>query len=77
MDNFFTLDKGEIGKPYKIIRLLNSKKIKRRLLELGFINTNIEILKKSSLRGVYLLQLRNYVIALKLNEVKNILVENI
>lgn len=76
MDNFFYLDKGLVNKKYHIIKVNGSNKIKRRLLELGFVDTDIMILKKSSLNGVFLLQLRGFVLALKRKEVCNILVKS-
>ena len=75
MDNFFSLACGKTNIPYKIIYIHSSQKIKRRLLELGFVSTTVVILKKSKSGGVYLLQIRDFVLALKAEEVKNIMVE--
>ena len=76
MDNFFYLDKGEVNKKYQIVDIQGSDKIKRRLLELGFVGTFVKILKKSSMRGVFLVELRHFVLAVKRNEISKILVKN-
>ena len=75
MDNFFLLSQGEVNKKYYIVDIKARNKVKRRLLELGFVDCYVEILKKSTLRGVFLLQLRNFVIALKRKEVESIVVK--
>lgn len=76
MDNFFYLDSGIINKKYKIVQIEGNDKIKRRLLDLGFVDTAVTILRTSSLNGVFLLQLRGFVLALKKKEVSKILVQN-
>lgn len=70
MDNFFSLSDGEKNKKYYIVDIVASDKVKRRLLELGFVDTYVTILKKSTLRGVFLLEIRNFVLALKRKEVE-------
>ncbi len=74
MDNLFSLSSGETGVKYKIKSIAGSNKIKRRLLDLGFVDTTVEILKKSTLRGVFLLEIRHFVLALKRKEVEKIMV---
>lgn len=74
MDNLFLLSNGETNVPYKIKKIVGDIKIKRRLLDLGFVDTTVKILKKSTLRGVFLLEIRHFVLALKQNEVQNIMV---
>lgn len=74
MDNLFSLTSGETGVKYKIKSIAGSNKIKRRLLDLGFVDTTVEILKKSTLRGVFLLEIRHFVLALKRKEVEKIMV---
>ncbi len=74
MDNLFSLSNGETNVPYKIKKIVGDIKIKRRLLDLGFVDTTVKILKKSTLRGVFLLEIRHFVLALKQNEVQNIMV---
>lgn len=76
MDNFFYLDKGEINKNYKIVDINGGDKIKRRLLDLGFVGTNVKILRKSSLKGVFLVELRNFVLSIKRNEISKIVVKS-
>lgn len=74
-DATFPLDSGEEGREYKINSILAPIKIKRRLLELGFVDCNVKILKKSVKNGVFLLEIRNYVLALKKKEVACIFVQ--
>lgn len=74
LNNNFSLSNGELNKSYTIVEIKGDFKIKRRLLDFGFVNTKVIILHKSSLKGVYLLQIRGYVIALRQNQVNNIIV---
>ncbi len=74
MDNLFSLSNGETGINYIIKSIEGSNKIKRRLLDLGFVNTSVKILKRSTLRGVFLLEIRHFVLALKRKEVEKIMV---
>lgn len=74
MDILFSLSSGETGVKYTIKSIVGSNKIKRRLLDLGFVDTTVEILKKSTLRGVFLLEIRHFVLALKRKEVEKIMV---
>lgn len=71
----FPLDSGEEGKEYLICEIVAPIKIKRRLLELGFVDCGVKILKKSVRNGVFLLEIRGYVLALKRKEVACILVK--
>ena len=76
MDKQFSLIYAKENIFYKICEIKTELKIKRRLLELGFIkDEKVLILKKSRLKGVYLLQIKGYVLALKKKEVANIMVE--
>ncbi len=80
MDNIvckdaFPLDSGEEGKEYIICEIKAPIKIKRRLLELGFVECSVKILKKSVRNGVFLLEIRGYVLALKRKEVACIFVK--
>lgn len=76
MDKQFSLIYGKENILYNICSINADLKIKRRLLELGFVvNEKVLILKKSRLKGVYLLQIKGYVLALKKKEVANIMVE--
>lgn len=76
MDNFFSLDKGQKNKSYKIIKVTGDDKIKRRLLDLGFVNCNIKILKTSALRQVFLVEIRGFLLAIKRTELSRVLVCN-
>ncbi len=74
-EEFFSLDMGEEKKEYEICEIIAQIKIKRRILELGFVNSNVKILKKSAKNGVFLLEIRGYVLALKRKEVACIFVK--
>ncbi len=74
MDNLFFLSNGEINVNYTVKDIIGSDKIKRRLLDLGFVNTTVKIIKKSTLKGVFLVELRHFVLALKQKEVQKIVV---
>ena len=55
-----------------------SYKIKRRLLELGFFNgTMITLSQRSFLNEVLLVELNGYLISLRADIAKNIIVENV
>ncbi len=75
MDNLFFLSNGETNVSYKVQDVVGSDKIKRRLLDLGFVDTNVKIIKKSTLRGVFLIEIRHFVLALKQKEVQKIVVK--
>lgn len=74
-NDHFPLDIGEENITYRICEIVAPIKIKRRLLELGFVNSEVKILKKSVKNGVFLLEIRGYVLALKRKEVACILVK--
>lgn len=60
----------------KILYVKGDLHLKRRLLELGFVkNTEIIIKNISPLKNSFLLEIRGYIIALRKNAVKNIIVE--
>ncbi len=75
MENQFSLIYGQENISYNICFINGNVKVKRRLLDLGFINTKVKIIKKSRFKGVFLLEIRKYVLALKKREVANIIVE--
>ncbi len=77
LENHFSLSNAQINKLYQIVGLKGEFKIRRRLLDFGFVNTDIKVLQKSSLKGVCLVELRNYVIALRESEVANIIVKDV
>ncbi|NCB48582.1 MAG: ferrous iron transport protein A [Clostridia bacterium] len=76
MESFFSLCQGYENIRYKIVKIDASGKVKRRLLDLGFVDASVIILKKSNFKGVFLLQIRGYVLSLKRKEVSSIMVEN-
>lgn len=75
MESFFSLCMGKEQVAYKIVKIDAPIKIKRRLLDLGFVNTEVIILKKSNFKGVFLLQIRGFVLSLKRKEVSLIFVK--
>ncbi len=77
MESIFCLAEGNENGSYRVVKIDANVKIKRRLLELGFVDTTVTILKKSNLKGVFLLLLRGYVLSLKRDEVASIFVENL
>lgn len=76
MESFFSLCQGSENRRYRVVKIDASVKVKRRLLDLGFVDTTVIILKKSNFKGVFLLQIRDYVLSLKKKEVSAIMVEN-
>ena len=75
LTNRFSLNNGEVNHDYRVVDINGEFKIKRRLLDFGFVDTNIRILHKSSLNGVFLLQIRGFVLSLRASLVANIIVE--
>ena len=62
----------------EIVKIDGIMALKRRLLELGFVdNTRIKIINISPLKNSYLLEIRGYIIALRKSAVKNIYVRRI
>lgn len=75
MDNLFSLNFAKKNGTYRICEIALPVKIKRRLLDFGFTNgTKVTVLKKSRLGGVFLLELRGFVLSLKQSEVCGIMV---
>lgn len=77
MDKHFPLTLGEVNRDYMVVDIRSSVKIKRRLLDLGFVNSIVRIEKKSIKSGVFLLNLRGFLLALKRDEVECIMVKKI
>lgn len=75
MESFFSLCCGKEQVSYKIVKIDAPVKVKRRLLDLGFVSTDVMILKRSNFKGVFLLQLRGFVLSLKRKEVSLIYVK--
>lgn len=65
----FPLDCAEIGVKYHIEKIVAPVPVKRRLLDLGFVECAVEVAKKSLSGGAFLLKIRGYVLALKCEEV--------
>ena len=64
------LTQVNLNQKYKVVKIVADLKVKRRLLDYGFVDTCVQVINKSSLNGVYLLQIRDYVLALRESEVK-------
>lgn len=77
MDDVFPLSQGNLSSQYAIVEIRSSDRIKRRLLDLGFVDSIIRIEKKSIKGGVYLLNLRGFLLAIKKEEVEGIMVKNV
>lgn len=75
MESFFSLCSGREQVAYEIVKIEGVAKVKRRLLDLGFVCTDVMILKKSNFKGVFLLQIRGFVLSLKRKEVSLIFVK--
>lgn len=66
-----TLNKAKTKKAYKIKNIDCDDKSKRRLLELGLtFNTLIYVEKKSLFGSVFLIKVKNYVLAIKREQLK-------
>lgn len=64
----FTLARGKVLVPYKILEILDilSLKYSRRLVEMGFLpNQKVEILKKSMQGKTFLVSIRGYVVSIR------------
>ena len=76
MSNVFPLSEGKLNVKYKISEVRGEARLKRRLLDLGFVNTQVEIVRTSSLKGVYLVSLRGFLMALRREQAECVLVTN-
>ena len=72
------LTNGKKNKIYKIIKIDGELKIKRRLLDLGFVvGEKLQILQISPLKKTYLITIKNYVLALRENTAKLLQVDEV
>lgn len=59
-----------------VLKISGNLQLKRRLLELGFVKgTSVKIINISPLKNSYLIEVRNYVIAMRKSAVEQICVE--
>lgn len=73
-----TLENCKRKKTYKIIKITGELKIKRRLLDLGFlIGEKIEILNISPLKKTFLISIKGYVLAIRNKSAKCLEIEEI
>ncbi len=62
---------GKVNKTYRVVGVNGQGKEARRLLELGIIaGQPIKILNKSSLKKVYLVEIRGYLLSVKASILK-------
>ena len=62
---------GKVNKTYRVVGVNGQGKEARRLLELGIIaGQPIKILNKSSLKKVYLVEVRGYLLSVKASILK-------
>ena len=62
---------GKVNKTYRVVGVNGQGKETRRLLELGIIaGQPIKILNKSSLKKVYLVEIRGYLLSVKASILK-------
>ena len=62
---------GKVNKTYRVVSVNGQGKETRRLLELGIIaGQPIKILNKSSLKKVYLVEIRGYLLSVKASILK-------
>ena len=62
---------GKVNKTYRVVGVNGQCKETRRLLELGIIaGQPIKILNKSSLKKVYLVEIRGYLLSVKASILK-------
>ena len=74
MENIISLNRAILGKRYKVVDIVADISIKRRLLDFGFVDTVVQVVSTSALKGVYLIEIRKYLIALRRSEVESIMV---
>ena len=71
------LSDGCIKKEYIIIKLIGPESVIRRLCELGFISgEKVYLERKSILKGVFLIKIKNYLLAIKRKQLEGIEVAN-
>ena len=73
--NQIALSDAKINTEYRVVSINATPKVKRRLLELGFVNCGVKVVNKSSLGSVFLVQVRDYLLAIKKEELNNVWVQ--
>lgn len=77
MNKLFTLTKLETGESARVIKLLSTGSIRRRLQDIGIIEgTNIECVMKSPWNDPIAYKIRGAVIAIRNEDSENIIVSN-
>jgi len=74
MADIMPLSKGQLNTKYRVVKVGGDIKLKRRLLDFGFVDTDVEIVRTSSLKGVLLVSLRGFLMALRREQAENIYV---
>lgn len=77
MDNITTLDKLENGKRARVINLLSKDHMRRRLQDIGLIvGTEVQCLQKSPLGDPIAYLIRGAVIAIRTEDLEDIIIEH-
>lgn len=78
MENYITLDNLKIGRSGKVIKINNSGSIRRRLLDLGLVpGSVISAILSSPFNDPIAYQIKNAIIAIRKDDSKNIIVEEL
>lgn len=73
-----TLDKTEIGKAVKVVKILGDSPTKRRIMDMGLTkNTEVFVRKVAPLGDPIQVSLRGYELTIRKEDAKNIGVEEI
>lgn len=76
MNQIFTLNQLKIGKSAKVIKLINTGTIRRRLLDLGIVpGTIIKAELISPFKDPIAYKVKNALVAIRKDDSKNIIVE--
>lgn len=76
MQKQLSLNEGEIGKYYKVIKVLGKGPVRRRIMDMGITkNVEIYIRKVAPLGDPLQINLRGYELSLRKKDAENILVE--
>lgn len=70
-----TLDKGVVGTTYTVVKIQESSKVRRRVMDLGIVKgTKIKVEGKAPLGDPIEIGLRGYKLTLRKDEAKDILI---
>lgn len=76
MDNEMNLKHAEVGKYYRVVKILGKGPVKRRIMDMGITkNVEIYIRKVAPLGDPVQINLRGYELSLRKDDAENILIE--